>query len=113
MHASSRAAKIVAAGNGHTRVLKSPSPPTAQVVRFGENGIELELGVWIGDPEAGAGDLRSALHREILASFRKQGIRISPPQRELRILNPGKIGAPPAGPDEGSPAAGRPPEATR
>jgi small-conductance mechanosensitive channel len=93
---------MAAAGNAHARVLKSPSPPTALITRFAESGIELELGVWIGDPEAGQGDLRSALHREILASFRKHGIRIAYPQRELRVLNPGEPGA-------ATPAAGAPP----
>lgn len=96
---------MLAAGKGHVRVLKSPSPPSAQVLRFGENGIELELGVWIGDPEAGAGDLRSALHREILAAFRKHGIRIPFPQREVRVVNadePRAAAPPPA------PASGRP-----
>jgi small-conductance mechanosensitive channel len=78
---------MLAAGHAHVRVLKSPSPPSAQVLRFGENGIELELGVWIGDPEAGAGDLRSTLHREILAAFRKHGIRIPFPQREVRVVH--------------------------
>ena len=98
---------MLAAGNAHARVLKSPSPPAAQVLRFGENGIELELGVWIGDPEAGAGDLRSALHREILAAFRKHGIRIPFPQRELRILNADELASSrPAGPSRDS-AAGR------
>ena len=88
---------MLAAGNAHVRVLKSPSPPSAQVLRFGENGIELELGVWIGDPEAGAGDLRSALHREILAAFRKHGIRIPFPQREVRVVNADELALPQAG----------------
>ena len=97
---------MLAAGNGHARVLKSPSPPNAQVLRLGENGIDLELGVWIGDPEAGAGDLRSALHREILAAFRKHGIRIPFPQREVRVVNadaPGATRAEPRGPAPGRP----------
>ena len=41
---------MTAAGNAHVRVLKSPSPPAAFVVRFAESGIELELGVWIATP---------------------------------------------------------------
>jgi len=79
-------ALMTAAGDSHGRVLKSPSPPTALVTRLAENGIELELGVWIGDPEAGQGDLRSVLYREILAAFRKHGIRIPFPQREVRVV---------------------------
>ena len=63
------------------------------VVRFAENGIELELGVWIDDPENGQGDLRSALNREILAAFRKHGIRIPFPQREVRLLERDRAGS--------------------
>ncbi len=99
---------MLAAGRGHVRVLKSPSPPSAQVLRFGENGIELELGVWIGDPEAGAGDLRSALHREILAAFRKHGIRIPFPQREVRVVNADELGSPRAETPPRSPASAPP-----
>jgi small-conductance mechanosensitive channel len=93
---------MTAAGNSHRRVIHSPSPPTALVTRFAENGIELELGVWIGDPEVGQGELRSTLHREILAAFRKHGIRIPFPQRELRILDGEGAGLAPSA----APAAG-------
>ncbi|HYQ98574.1 MAG TPA: mechanosensitive ion channel domain-containing protein [Casimicrobiaceae bacterium] len=98
---------MLAAGKGHVRVLKSPSPPSAQVLRFGENGIDLELGVWIGDPEAGAGDLRSALHREILAAFRKHGVRIPFPQREVRVVNADELASPRTDAPSRGPASGR------
>lgn len=74
------------------RVLKTPAP-RAFVLRFGDSGIELELGVWLNDPEVGQGDLRSALNRKILARFRERGIAIPYPQRELRML--GGAPAPP------------------
>jgi small-conductance mechanosensitive channel len=101
---------MTAAGNSHSRVIHSPSPPTALVTRFAENGIELELGVWIGDPEIGQGELRSTLHREILAAFRKHGIRIPFPQREVRVLDgsAADLAAPGADPSRPTPAAPRP-----
>ena len=34
-----------------------------------ENGIDLELGFWVGDPENGQGELRSALNRDDLRSL--------------------------------------------
>ena len=67
------------------RVLATPAPK-AFMVRFGESGIDLELGVWLNDPEAGQLDLRSALNRRILAAFRTHGIVIPCPQREVRIV---------------------------
>jgi small-conductance mechanosensitive channel len=69
----------------HPRVLADPAP-RAWVKQLGENGIDLELGVWIGDPQQGQGGLRSDLYREILREFRARGIEIPYPQRELRIL---------------------------
>jgi len=76
------------AANAQHRALKAPSPPGALVVRFAENGIDLELGFWVGDPENGLGDLRSAIYRAIFRAFKQHGIRIPVPQRETRILEP-------------------------
>ena len=74
------------AGAAEPRVLKAPNAPTAFVVRFGESGIDLELGVWLADPEAGQLGLRSSINRAILRAFQAHGIRIPYPQREVRIL---------------------------
>ena len=74
------------AGRSHERVLKMPDPPTAFLVSFGDNGIVLELGVWIADPEKGQLNLKSALNREILKAFGASGIRFPFPQRDVRIV---------------------------
>jgi len=84
---------LEAAANAHPRVMKSPNPPTAFVVRFGDSGIELELGVWILDPENGQLNLRSDLNRAIFRAFTEHGIRIPYPQRELRIQDAGGLAA--------------------
>jgi small-conductance mechanosensitive channel len=67
---------IAEAAAAEPRTLRVPSPPEASLVRFGENGVELEVGLWIGDPENGQGNLRSAINRRILAAFGAEGIRI-------------------------------------
>jgi small-conductance mechanosensitive channel len=78
----------------HPRVSRDP-PPKGLLTRFGESGIELELGYWVGDPEQGTGDLKSELGLEVLRSFRKAGIAIPYPHREVRLLRDrGKV--PPA-----------------
>ncbi len=84
------------------RVLKTP-PPRAFLARFADNGIELELGVWLNDPEAGQLDLRSALNRKILAAFRERGIAMSAPPRELRVVAGAQSGllGPPTAPSPG------------
>ena len=64
------------------RVLRTP-PPGAFVARLGETAIELELGVWINDPEAGSLDLRSSLNRKVLQAFRTHSIAIASPDYHL------------------------------
>ncbi|WP_430433065.1 mechanosensitive ion channel family protein [Methyloversatilis sp.] len=69
----------------HERVLSEPVP-RAFLHSFGDSGINLELGVWITDPENGTLGIRSAVQLEILRRFRAEGIEIPFPQREIRIL---------------------------
>ncbi len=55
------------------RVLKTVHPPSAWVSRINELGIELELSVWIADPEEGVKGLKSELYRAVWAEFGKRG----------------------------------------
>jgi small-conductance mechanosensitive channel len=66
------------------QVMRGARSPSALVLALGDNGITLELGVWIGDPHI-QGGLRSALYRRILKAFAANGIRIPIPRRDLRI----------------------------
>ncbi len=68
------------------RVLRTPNPPAAFLVAFADSGIDLELGLWINDPEQGQLNLRSSINRRLWKSFQAAGIKIPYPQRELRIL---------------------------
>jgi small-conductance mechanosensitive channel len=79
------------AARAQPRVLKVPNAPFAAVLRLGESGIDLELGVWINDPENGQGNLRSALYLAILKDFRANGIQIPYARRDVSIV--GGIGA--------------------
>ena len=69
----------------HPRLLDDPAP-AARVTRLAESGVDLELAAWIKDPGAGEGDLRSEVFREILRTFRAEGIEIPYPRRDLRII---------------------------
>ncbi len=73
------------------RVMTAPNGPMAFLARFGESAVELELGVWIADPENGQLALRSVLNQGILAAFRANGITIPFPQREVRVVNAGDL----------------------
>jgi len=66
-----------------TRVLADPEP-SMSVKALGENGIDVELGVWIRDPGQGQGALRSDLLRRIWRAFLAEGIEVPFPQRQLR-----------------------------
>jgi len=69
----------------HSRVLAEP-PANAFVTGFADSGVNVELGFWISDPEQGTLAVRSDISREILAAFRREGIEIPFPQREVRIV---------------------------
>jgi len=68
-----------------TRVAADPVPGVL-VRNLGDNGIELELNIWIRDPDQGQGTLRSDLYRAILKRFQASGIEIPYPQREIRVF---------------------------
>lgn len=72
------------AARANPRVLADPAP-TTRLMAFGDSGIELELRVWIQDPEAGMGSVRSDINLEIWRVFKAAGIVIPYPQRDLHI----------------------------
>ncbi len=84
----------------HGRVLKNPAP-AAVVSGFGDNGVNLELLVWIDDPERG-GDVRSDLFRHIWKDFKTAGISLPFPQRDVYIREFAGPGASPASATSGS-----------
>ena len=77
---------LVEAARAQPRVLAEP-PPRGLVTAFGESGINLEIGFWIGDPEEGSGQIKSDLHLAIWKAFKAEGIEIPYPQREVRLLS--------------------------
>lgn len=60
--------------------------PTALITGFADNGINLELGMWIDHSEKGAGAARSELYDGVWHAFRENGIEFPFPQREIRVL---------------------------
>jgi small-conductance mechanosensitive channel len=81
---------MAAAGAAHPRALREPAP-AALITGLADSGINLELGVWVGDPDQGLGALRSDLFQAILGAFREHGIEVPFPQREVHL-----VGAAPA-----------------
>lgn len=76
---------MIEAARQQERVLSDPGP-AVMLTDFAESGINLELGFWIPDPEAGTGGVRSDINLAIWKAFRENGIEIPYPQREVRVL---------------------------
>ena len=66
------------------RVLAEPEPAT-RLLAFGDSSINLELRVWIRDPEEGLASVRSDINLAIWRAFKAAGIRIPYPQRDLNL----------------------------
>jgi small-conductance mechanosensitive channel len=60
--------------------------PAAFVVRFADLGIELELGVWVEDPDKGHLDVRSDVSRAVWKAFQEAGIGVPVRSQEVRVL---------------------------
>jgi len=66
------------------RVLNNP-PPVTRLMEFGDNGISLELRVWINDPPNGVSNVLSEVNLGIWRGFKATGITIPFPQRDVHI----------------------------
>ncbi len=72
------------AARANSRVIQDPQP-VCLLTAFADNGINLELRVWIGDPEEGLGSIRSEVYLSVWREFKKQQITIPFPQRDVYI----------------------------
>lgn len=72
------------AADASPRVLETPKP-MVWMVAFGESAIQYEIRVWISDPEAGLGSIRSEILSRLLELFRAHDIAVPYPQRDLRV----------------------------
>jgi small-conductance mechanosensitive channel len=75
---------MLAAAADILRVLKDPKP-ACLLTGFGDNTVNLELRVWLNDPQHGIGSLKSDLLWGIWQRFREHGIELPFPQRDLHF----------------------------
>lgn len=66
------------------RVLNFPSPDVL-LTAFGPSSIDLTAVVWISDPEAGVGNVRSDVLWKVWRSFKEHGIEIPFPQQDVNL----------------------------
>ncbi len=68
------------------RVLADPAPASL-LVEFAADGLLLEIGFWIEDPEQGRLNVQSAVATAVFKLFSERGIAIPYPRRDVRILS--------------------------
>ncbi|WP_339325649.1 mechanosensitive ion channel family protein [Janthinobacterium agaricidamnosum] len=99
---------LAAAAASIPRVSRT-QPPSATLVRFGADGIDLQLGFWIADPENGRGGVTSDVNRAIWRALQEHKISVPYTQREVRIIGmPGPVAAAGTGMVPEQPATQRP-----
>ena len=73
-------ARLVESVGQAPRVLSAPGP-SVQLSQFAPDGLELTVYFWIGDPENGAGGVRSDVNLAILRTLGAMGVEIPYPQQ--------------------------------
>lgn len=68
------------------RVLKSP-PPTVWLDGYGDSSVNFIIHVWITDPEAGTGNVKSAVLKKLWHLFQEHEVEIPFPQRDINLRN--------------------------
>ena len=66
------------------RVLDEPAP-VVWLAGFGDNAVNFEILMWIDDPEAGIGNIRSDVLKRVWHLFREHGIALPYPQRDIHV----------------------------
>ena len=73
---------LVAAVAQVPRVLSDPAPG-CELADFAADGMNLQIGFWIRDPENGQGSVKSAVNLAVLDVLKAAGVEIPYPQRVL------------------------------
>jgi small-conductance mechanosensitive channel len=60
-------------------------PPTCLLTEFAEAGMKFALTFWIADPDAGMDNVRSDVMLSLWEAFKREGIRVPYPVREIRV----------------------------
>lgn len=92
---------LEAAAASVPRVSQKPAP-TGNLIRFGANGLDLEINFWITDPQNGRSGAISDVNRAIWKVLQEQNIELPSPQRDIKILNLQELGINPNAVEKGS-----------
>lgn len=77
---------MLEAANESSRVIKEPEPKVL-IKGFGDNGVDLELRIWIRDSENGVSNIASDVYLSIWHKFNDGGVEFPYPQRDVHIVS--------------------------
>ena len=80
----------LAAAREHDRVVEKPEP-TCPLKGFGDSSVDLELRIWITDPQNGVSNVKSDIFLKIWDGFQAAGIEIPFPQRDVSLKGPVEV----------------------
>lgn len=63
-------------------------PPSCLITEFAEYGMNFSLTFWIADPDAGMDNVRSDVMLSLWDAFKREGIRVPYPVRDIRVRGP-------------------------
>ncbi len=72
------------------RILKEPKT-NVLVKGFGDNSVDIEMRIWIRDPQNGVSNIKSAVLLRVWDKFHEHGIEIPFPQRDLHLIPPADV----------------------
>jgi small-conductance mechanosensitive channel len=72
------------------RVLTEPAP-VCFLLKFGDSSLDFSLRFWIRDPIGGVSNMRSAALLALWDAFKREGIEIPFPQRDLNVGQPVRV----------------------
>lgn len=75
---------MIEAAMASPRALSDPKP-SVWLTAFGDSSIDHEILVWISDPEAGVGNVRSDILNRLWFAFKENGVEVPYPQRDIHI----------------------------
>ncbi len=79
---------MVQAALTQTRVLRDDAhQPQVRLVNFGDSAVELELRIWVMDPERGLQNTASEIRLKIWDLFHERGVEFPFPQRDIHITS--------------------------
>ncbi|MBO9431090.1 mechanosensitive ion channel domain-containing protein [Sulfitobacter sp. R18_1] len=80
----------VEAAKGVDRVL-SYKAPVCHIVGFGDSSVDYILRFWIKDPTGGLTNIRGNVYLALWDAFKKHGISIPFPQREVKVIEDSQL----------------------